>query len=200
MSEDQSTPSVSAAKAARRAAIAVAPPEAAPEAATEAVQSMTETAAEVAAEAVATVEPVLETASEAVEATVEAVMEAVPEPVVEPVSAPVLEAAAEPASRMFALFEPSARGFQALAEASTTMAKGAEEASRAWLDAAKTGAALQREGMKQIVAARSVASLVSAYSDIARRNMETFVDCTQKMTRMSLATAETAGKMLRAAA
>lgn len=161
-------------------------------------------------EAPAAVEILVEAATETVEAAVEPVMEAVVEVVEEATPEPVSAPAASSSGSAFkvfelvtpnpALVEQSAKSLLAFAGAGEALAKGAQDASRTWLEAAKTGAALQREGLKQIALARDVTSLIEAYSDLARRNVETFADCAQTMTRMSLQTAETARKMLRAAA
>lgn len=178
------------------------------EAVVETIAETPEVVMEAIAETVETVvAPMMGTAAEVVEEVVEPMMETVAEVVEAAMPEPVPTPAVSSVFKVFdfavpntAAFEQSARNAMAFADASTAMAKGMQEASRTWLEAAKTGAALQREGLKQVAAAKSVASLIGAYSDLTQRNMTSFVDCTQKMTRMSLQTAETARKILRAAA
>lgn len=202
MSEELATP-VNA-KAAKRAVATVAdagtePALAAAEVLEETPYVMApepETPADVTAE---TAEAAMETVAETVETVAPPMAEMATEAMPEPAAASVFKVF-ELATANPALFELAARNVLAFAEVGAALTKGAQETSRTWLEAARTGAALQREGAKQIALARDVMSLIEAYSDLTRRNMETFAGCAQTMTRMSLQTAETAGKVLRAAA
>jgi hypothetical protein len=81
------------------------------------------------------------------------------------------------------LAEQSARNVQAVSQASTALAKGAQDASRAWFDLTQKAVRTNLEAMGRFASARSVQELVTLHSSLVRESMQHAIESGEAIAR-----------------
>jgi hypothetical protein len=83
------------------------------------------------------------------------------------------------------LAEQSARNVQAVSLASTALAKGAQDASRAWFDLTQRSVRTNLEAMGRFASCRSVQELITLQSNLVRDNLQQAIESGEVMARAS---------------
>jgi hypothetical protein len=81
------------------------------------------------------------------------------------------------------LAEQSAKNVQAVSQASTALAKGAQDASRAWFDLTQKAVRTNLEAMGQLASCRSVQELMTLQSNLVRDNLQQVIESGEAMAR-----------------
>ena len=83
------------------------------------------------------------------------------------------------------LAEQSAKNVQAVSQASTALAKGAQDASRAWFDLTQKAVRTNLEAMGQFASCRSVQELMTLQSNIVRDSLQQVIESGEVVARAS---------------
>lgn len=83
------------------------------------------------------------------------------------------------------LAEQSAQNVQAVSRASTVLAKGAQDAARAWFDLTQNSLRTNLEALGEIAKCRSAQELVNAHSNLLWANLRNIIESCDAMTRAS---------------
>jgi hypothetical protein len=83
------------------------------------------------------------------------------------------------------LAEQSARNVQAVSQASTALAKGAQDASRAWFDLTQKAVRTNLEAMGQVASCRSVQELMTLHSNLLRDTLQQAIESGEAMAQAS---------------
>jgi hypothetical protein len=81
------------------------------------------------------------------------------------------------------LAETSARNLRAVSQASTALAKGAQDASRAWLDLSQKTVRTNIEAMGKFAQARSIPELMAVQTNLVRDSLEQAVASGEEIAR-----------------
>jgi hypothetical protein len=99
-----------------------------------------------------------------------------------------------------ALAEQSARNVRAVSQASTALAKGAQDAVRTWVDLTREGMRKNVEAVGRFAGCRSMQDLAAAHSELIRDHLQSVIDGGQAIARTSTAAIEEANRAMRDAA
>ena len=99
-----------------------------------------------------------------------------------------------------ALAEQSARNVRAVSQASSALAKGAQDAVRTWVDLTREGVRRNVEAVGRFAGCRSVQDLAATHSELIRDHLQNVIDGGQAIARTSTAAMEEANRAMRAAA
>jgi hypothetical protein len=83
------------------------------------------------------------------------------------------------------LAEQSAQNKQAVSRASTALARGAHDASRAWFDLTQRAVRTNLEAFGQLAGCRSVQELMTLHSNLLRDNLQQAIESGEAMARAS---------------
>jgi hypothetical protein len=83
------------------------------------------------------------------------------------------------------LAEQSAKNVQAVSQASTALAKGCQDASRAWFELTQKTVRTNLEAMGQFAHCRSMQELMTLQSNLMRDNLQQVIESGEVMTRCS---------------
>jgi phasin family protein len=83
------------------------------------------------------------------------------------------------------LAETSARNLKAVSEASTALARGVQDASKAWLELTQKTARTNIEALSQIAQARSLHELMAAQTGYVRESLEQAIAGGEQVARVS---------------
>jgi hypothetical protein len=83
------------------------------------------------------------------------------------------------------LADQSARNVQAVSQASTALAKGAQDASRAWFDLTQRAVRTNLEAMGQFASCRSMQELITLQSNLVRDNLQQAIESGEAIARAS---------------
>jgi hypothetical protein len=83
------------------------------------------------------------------------------------------------------LADQSARNVQAVSQASTALAKGAQDASRAWFDLTQRAVRTNLEAMGQLATCRSMQELLTLQSNLVRDNLQQAIESGEAIARAS---------------
>jgi hypothetical protein len=113
------------------------------------------------------------------------------------------EGLAQTVSRTFGVTMPNgevadeaSRDVQAISQASTALARGAQEASRAWLELVQQSVRSNLEAMSHLAACRSVPDLVAVQSHIMRDNLQRAIDSGRIAAQASTQAMEEASRLI----
>lgn len=98
------------------------------------------------------------------------------------------------------LAEQSAQNVRAISQASTALARGAQEASRAWLDLIQQGVRTNLEALSDLTGCRSMQDVVALQSRVVRQNLQRAIDSGQTIARTSTQAMEEANRAIQSAA
>ena len=88
----------------------------------------------------------------------------------------------------------SSENVRALTEASTVIAKGAQELSREWLDLAQDRHAKNIDGIKRLAGCRSVQDLIAVQSDLLRDGVQELISTNKRFAELSVRLANEAAQ------
>ena len=94
----------------------------------------------------------------------------------------------------------SSENIQALTEAGTVLAKGAQDLSREWLGFAQDRQAKNMEGFKRLVGCRSVQDLIAVQSDLVRDSFQELIATNKRVAELSVRVTNDAAARFRRAA
>src|SRR3954453_10590023 len=94
----------------------------------------------------------------------------------------------------------SSENLEAVTQASTVLARGAQEVSQELLGLARERSRTAMEGLNRLVACRSVQALVAAQSDLLRDNLELAIHTKRRIAPLSVRVADEATRVLQAQA
>jgi hypothetical protein len=97
------------------------------------------------------------------------------------------------------LAEHSVRNVRAVSQASTALARGGQEASRAWFELAQQTVRTNLEALSQVASCRTVQDLVAVQTDLARNNLQRAIEGGQTMARASTQAIEEASRAMQSA-
>jgi phasin family protein len=83
------------------------------------------------------------------------------------------------------LAETSARNLRAVSQASTALAKGAQDASRAWIELTQKTVRSNMEAFGQLTQVRSLPELVALQSNLVRDGLEQAIASSEEIARVS---------------
>jgi hypothetical protein len=83
------------------------------------------------------------------------------------------------------LAEQSAQNVRAVSQASTALAKGAQDASRAWLELSQKAVRTNLEALTQLASVRTVQELVALQSNLVRDNLQQAIESGEAIARAS---------------
>jgi hypothetical protein len=83
------------------------------------------------------------------------------------------------------LVETSSRNLKAVSQASTALAKGAQDASRTWVDLTQKTVRANMDAMTQIAQARTLPELIVVHSNLVRGNLEQAIAAGEEIARVS---------------
>ena len=92
----------------------------------------------------------------------------------------------------------SSENIQALTEASTVLAKGAQDLSREWFGFAQDRQAKNMEGFKRLVGCRSVQDLIAVQSDLVRDSFQELIATNKRVAELSVRVANDAATRVQA--
>lgn len=90
----------------------------------------------------------------------------------------------------------SSETFEAVAQASAVLARGAQEVSQELLGLAQERSRTAVEGLNRLAACRSVQALVAAQSDLLRDNVALAIHTNQRIAALSVRVADEAAQVL----
>ena len=94
----------------------------------------------------------------------------------------------------------SSENVQALTEAGSVLAKGAQDVSREWLGFAQERQAKNMDGFKRLAGCRSVQDLITVQSDILRDSFQALIATNKRVAELSLRVANDAATRVQAQA
>ena len=94
----------------------------------------------------------------------------------------------------------SAENIEAVAEASTILAKGAQEISREWFALMQERLAKNLDAMSRLASCRSLHDFVAVQSDIARDRLGHNLETSRRLAEASLRVADEAGRVIQSQA
>ena len=94
----------------------------------------------------------------------------------------------------------SAENIEAVAEASTILAKGAQEISREWFALMQERLAKNLDAMSRLASCRSLHDFVAAQSDMARDRLGHNLESSRRLAEASLRVADEAGRVIQSQA
>jgi len=94
----------------------------------------------------------------------------------------------------------SSENIQALTEAGTVLAKGAQDLSREWIGFAQDRQAKNIEGFKRLVGCRSVQDLIAVQSDLVRDSFQELIATNKRLAELSVRVTNDAAARFRRAA
>jgi len=83
------------------------------------------------------------------------------------------------------LAERAAQNVQAISQASSALAKGAQDASRAWLDLTQKTVRTNLEAIGQLSACRTIQELAAVHSNLVRDNLQQAIESGDVIARVS---------------
>ncbi|CAN7455190.1 phasin family protein [Phenylobacterium sp. LjRoot219] len=83
------------------------------------------------------------------------------------------------------LAEKSAQNVQVVSQASTVLAKGAQDASRAWLELTQRAMRTNLEALSQLAACRTMQEVVTLQSNLLRDNLQQAIESGEIIARVS---------------
>jgi len=92
----------------------------------------------------------------------------------------------------------SSENVQALAEAGTVLAKGAQDVSQEWLGFAQDRQAKNLEAFKRLAGCRSVQDLITVQSDLMRDSFQALIHANKRVAELSLRVANDASNRVQA--
>jgi phasin family protein len=93
----------------------------------------------------------------------------------------------------------SSENIRAVSQASTVLARGAQEVSREFLEVVQDRLTKSLEAANRMVDCRSVPDFMAVQSDVARDNLQQVIDTNRRVAEVSLRTSNEASKIIQAA-
>jgi len=97
------------------------------------------------------------------------------------------------------LADHSVQNVRAVSQASTALAKGAQEASRAWFELTQKAMRTNLEALSQLAGVRTMPELVAVQSDLMRNNLEQAIQSGEEIARCSTDAIREATRMMQEA-
>jgi hypothetical protein len=94
------------------------------------------------------------------------------------------------------LAEQTAQNVRAVSQATTALARGAQEAAGAWLDLVQQTARTNLEAISQLAACRTAQDLVVLQSKLARENLQRVIEGGQTIASSTMRAVEDANRMM----
>src|SRR3954471_19379494 len=94
----------------------------------------------------------------------------------------------------------SSENLQAVSQASTVLARGAQEVSREWFNAAQERLTKGMDGLNRLAGTRSVQDFVAVQSDLVRDDLQQMIATNQRIAELSVRVAEEAAQIIQAQA
>jgi phasin family protein len=99
-----------------------------------------------------------------------------------------------------ALARRSSENVQAVTQASTVLARGAQEVSHEWISLAQERVTKNLDGLNRLGGCRSVQDFVAVQSDLVRDDLQRVIDANRRIAEVSLRVAEEAARLIQAQA
>ena len=96
--------------------------------------------------------------------------------------------------------QQSSQNIEALAEASTVLAQGAQEISREWLSLAQNRFKQNLDGFNELLRCRSLPDLIAVQSSLMRDNLEQILSNSRRIAELSVKVADQAAQKIAAQA
>lgn len=94
------------------------------------------------------------------------------------------------------LARQSSRNLQAVSQAGTVLAKGAQEISQEWFGLAQNRVAKNMEAMNRLVGCRSVQDFMAVQSELMRDNLQQSIENSRRVAETSMRVAEEAARTI----
>ena len=92
----------------------------------------------------------------------------------------------------------SSQNLQAVAQASTVLARGFQEVSHEWISSAQERLTKNIDGLNRLIGCRSVQDFVATQSDLVRDNLQRVIDTNKRVAEVSVRVAEEAARSIQA--
>ncbi len=93
----------------------------------------------------------------------------------------------------------SSENVQAISQASTVLAKGAQEVSHEWFGFAQERVQKNIDGLSRLAGVRSVRDFIAVQSDLVRDNLQQVIDTNKRVAEVSVRVAEEAARSIQKA-